>query len=81
MGYLIEGVEVWFARRDITQATDEEVARITAIVKAEVAVCGGEGRQIDFIEFESDFVDETCKYVITMRVTGKGDPADSAAST
>ena len=81
MGYLIEGVEVWFSRRDITQATDAEIDRITAIVKAEVAQTETEpGRKIEYIEFESDFVDATCKYVVRTRVGGYGDPADEDTS-
>lgn len=79
IGYLIEGSDVYFSRRDITQCTDEEFDRIVAIVKSEVS--REPGRKVESIEFESDFVDDTCKYVVTTRVSGAGDTVESDTNT
>lgn len=77
MSYVIDGVDVAFARRDITQATDEEISRIEAIIKAEKAMAGP-GRFLSEMIIESDFIDMTCKYRLSTIVSGYGDVLDPA---
>jgi hypothetical protein len=82
VSYIVEGVDVAFARRDITQATDAEIEAIKVLIKAEKHMAGDDRIVTDML-IESDFVDSRCRYRLSTLVTAYGDtdPAEFAPGT
>lgn len=82
MAYIIDGVYVSFAHRDIAQATDDEIERIKILVGAEKRLAETDAhRHLDEMIIESDRVDWDMRYRLTTRVIDETiDPVDQADS-
>lgn len=80
IGYVIDGTEVSFANRDITQATDAEMERIRVIVEREQDA--EIGRTLEEVVIESDYVDrDLVRYRTVTRVHAKVDALDLEPSS
>jgi hypothetical protein len=66
----VEGTKVAFERRDIAQATDDEMRRIKTIVEREQDAEAG--RDLEELVIESDYVDrDFVRYRTTTRVLAR----------
>ncbi len=81
MSYLVDGVDVRFANRDITQATDSEIAAIAILLMTEKRDAG-RGRTVTEMLIETDYIGLfSGRYRLTTLVEAEGNgPVDEDSS-